>query len=239
MIVFPDNWQQDYSEFIGIDPILYAINLLDMMRITIEEIKVPHLAYSGGIDSTIVLCLLTEFFGQNKVHTYTISSRKGHPDIEYAKSGSKLYRSIHHEFIVTPSFSKEDKFDGDNAVRQLFENVKKYTDKIICCDGLDEFMCGYYDHLEGSIEIYKYYLSRLFSDHLDPLNKLSKNIKVFLPYLDPYMINIMTNIELYYKVDNNNRKKIVTLMAKELNIPDYIINRNKYGFCDAFMDKDK
>lgn len=240
MIVFPKKWRKDYTTYIHYPYLkIYAQYLLELIKVIIEEIKVPHLAYSGGIDSTIMLCLLTEFFGRDKVHTYVISSRKDHPDIIFAEKGSKLFHAIHHEFIVLPEEMSRDDLRGDNAVRQLFSNVRKYTDNIICCDGIDEFMCGYYGHLGASKSSYKYYISKLVSDHLVPLHKASKDVKVYLPYLDTYLVESMDDIHLRYKVDNYNRKKIVTLMAEILNIPDEFINRNKYGFCDAFIDKDK
>lgn len=240
MIVFPKEWEKDYTKYIYLPRLeIYAEHLLELTSIVIEEIKVTHLAYSGGIDSTIMLCLLTKFFGLGKIHTYTISSREDHPDVIFARKGSELFGSIHHEFIVTPEEMGPNDFLGDNAVRQLFSNVKEYTDKIICCDGIDEFMCGYYDHLGASSEAYEYYISKLTSDHLIPLHKGSENVKVYLPYLDPHIIAAMVNIDIRYKVDNNNRKKIVTLMAKTIDIPDEFINRNKYGFCEAFRDQNK
>lgn len=240
MIVFPKEWKKDYTDYIHQPSLkIYADYLLELMRIVVEEIKVTHLAYSGGIDSTIMLCLLTKFFGRGKIHTYTTSSREDHPDVLFARKGSELFGSIHHEFIVTPEEMGPNDFQGDNAVRQLFSNVKEYTDKIICCDGIDEFMCGYYDHLGASEEAYRYYISKLTSDHLIPLHKGSGDVKVYLPYLDPYLVESMSDISLQYKVDNNNRKKIITLMAKTIDIPDEFINRNKYGFVDAFIENDK
>jgi len=240
MIVFPKEWRKDYTDCIHQYSLkIYADYLLELMRIVVEEIKVPHLAYSGGIDSTIMLYLLTEFFGRDKIHTYVISSRSDHPDVIFARKGSELFGSIHHEFIVTPEEMGPNDFQGDNAVRQLFSNVKEYTDKIICCDGIDEFMCGYYDHLGASSEAYEYYISILTSDHLIPLHKGSGDVKVYLPYLDPHFVGAMSGIDLRYKVDNNNRKKIISLIAEILNIPKEFIYRNKYGFCEAFREIDK
>jgi hypothetical protein len=240
MIVFPKKWRKDYTEYICQPSLkIYADYLLELINIIVEEIKVPHLAYSGGIDSTLMLHSLTNFFGRDKIHTYTISSREDHPDILFARKGSELFGSIHHEFIKLPAESEPDDFKGDNAVRQFFGEVKKHTDRIICCDGIDEFMCGYYDHLGASSEAYEYYISKLTSDHLIPLNKASGNIKVYLPYLDPYLVESMSDISLRYKVDRKERKKIITLMAEMINIPKEFIYRNKYGFCDAFIDQDK
>lgn len=239
MIVYPINWFKKYEDFIVYDcennfNIIYFIKLLKEI---ISDIGVNHLAYSGGIDSTILLCLMSNLF--DKVSTYTISHRRDHKDILFAKIGSDLYKSQHHEFIVTPNRDENDKFGGDDAVRQLFENMNTYTDKIICGDGIDEFMCGYYAHMDISYETYIRFLKELLPNHLIPLDKNSYDVKVFLPYLNDKVVDIMKIIPLTDKVDRCNRKKIMISIAKHLNIPESIIYRNKYGFVDAFIEKDK
>jgi asparagine synthetase B (glutamine-hydrolysing) len=236
MIVYPDNWKKDYSGYsdydIDIGPIVELV-----LKDAIRYINVNHLAYSGGIDSTVMLALLRQIY--SKVHTYTISSRKDHPDAAFARLGSEKYETDHHEFIVEPTKVETDKFMGDNAVRQFFENVSEHTDKIITCDGVDEFMCGYYDHMDGTQETYERYLRQLTPNHLIPLNDASKDIRVYVPYLDRGMMYIYRNIPLDAKVDGTTRKKIMVKIAEYLEVPREIIERNKYGFCDAFREEDK
>ncbi len=237
MIVYPKNWRVDYEKFalsekhVDVD----ISNIINVLYDVLKKINVNHLAYSGGVDSTIMLCLLTKIF--DNVFTYTISSREDHPDILFARYGSMTYNSTHKEFVVESTHAETDKFTGDNAVRQFFELVE--TNEIISCDGIDEFMCGYYAHQDLKHETYKYFLSRLLQGHLIPLNNSSKDIKVFLPYLDNNLINIFKHISLVEKVDLNIRKKIVCDIARHIEIPERIITRNKYGFCDAFIENDK
>jgi len=240
MIVYPEYWCKNYNDYdIDTDPELFANTFIDFLKINIEEIKVSHLAYSGGVDSTILLCLLTDYFGVDKVHTYTISLRDDHPDILFARQGAEFYRSIHHEFIVEPEDESIYENKGDNAVKQFYDKAKNYTDKMICGDGIDEFMCGYYLHCDESEETYRYFISRLLPDHLVPLHKNSGEVKVFLPYLESYILEFIQSIDLKHKVDSNSRKKIVMLAAKLLGIPSKFIDRNKYGFVDAFREIDK
>jgi len=237
MIVYPKEWQIKYEDLSQPNIILEIINTL---REILKELNVDCLAYSGGIDSTVMLAIMCRVF--DKVYTYTISSRANHPDVLFARQGSKFskfYKTIHREFIVAPTHKESDVFNGDNAVRQLFELLPSHTNKIICCDGIDEFMCGYYDHQENTEERYKHYLSRLLPDHLIPLHNNSGDIKVFEPYLDERLINIFRNIPLSEKVDSKNRKKIMFKIAFELGVPKEIIERNKYGFVDAFEKYDK
>lgn len=235
MIVHPKNWKQDYegSSDFHFDP----RGILNKLYLILKKINVPHITYSGGIDSTIILQIMSVSYYE-KVHTYTISSREDHPDIQFARKGSELYNTIHHEFIVKPTHVETDKFKGDNAVRQLFELIPEFTNKIICCDGIDEFMCGYYAHQKDPVDKYNYYLSKLLPNHLIPLNNASKDIEVFLPFLDDQLIDIYRKIPLSAKVDPKYRKKPIIEIAKYLDIPDEFIDRSKYGFCDAF-EKDK
>jgi len=195
MIVYPNDWEKEYEKY---DSFYFnPCELLSKLYIILKKINVPHLAYSGGLDST------------------------------------------HHEFIVEPTNIETDKFKGDNAVRQLFELLPEFTNKIICCDGVDEFMCGYYDHQKDTANKYNYYLSRLLPDNLIPLNNSSRDTEVYLPYLDTQLTDIYKKIPLTVKVDSKHRKKPIIEIAKHLDIPNEFINRNKYGFCDAFVEKDK
>lgn len=240
MIVYPKKWQLEYCNLYTYEnnnnvDILKIINMLEDILIAIN---IRHIAYSGGVDSTIILCLMSQLF--DNISTYTISCRKDHPDVKFASIGSKLYKSNHHEFIIGEEYKQDgDRDFGDNAVRRFFELSSKYIDKIICCDGIDEFMCGYYKHQDESEDTYRYYLSRLTPDYLVPLNKNSKNIKVFLPYLNKNLLDLIGIIPLNKKVDGTNRKKIIMKIADYLNIPKEISRRNKYGFCDAFIEKNK
>ncbi len=236
MIVYPKNWKKDYINYADYDMDVGPV-VERLLKDVIYYINVNHLAYSGGLDSTIMLALLKQTY--KTVHTYTISSRDDHPDVLFARFGSEKYETTHHEFIVEPTKADTDKFNGDNAVRQFFENVSEYTNKIITCDGVDEFMCGYYDHMNGTQKTYEHYLSRLTPDHLIPLNDASKKVRVYVPYLDGGMIYVYRSIPLAAKADENNRKKLMVRIAQYLGVPREIIERNKYGFCDAFRETDK
>lgn len=237
MIVMPTRWEKDYevlAQKISVDLDLIIDKIAEILR----KIDVPHLAYSGGVDSSIMLAIMSAVYTK-QIHTYTISSRQDHPDVKFARMGSKRFETKHHEFIVTPTTRKTDRFPGDNAVRQFFEKVRKHTDEIICCDGIDEFMCGYYDHLNGSQDTYRAYLSRLTPDHLIPLDSNSGNTKVFLPYLSDSLIGIYRMIPLHAKTSATNTKIIMKAIAMKVYVTKEIIERNKYGFCDAFVEKDK
>ncbi|MEE9574175.1 MAG: asparagine synthase-related protein [Candidatus Neomarinimicrobiota bacterium] len=237
MIIYPKNWRVKYEELVPNNPSedVNIKKIIDRLTEVIVKIDIRDLMFSGGVDSTIMLCLMSKVF--DDISTYTISVREDHPDIIFSRVGSSIYKSNHHEFIVKPTPNQPL---GDDAVRQLFIKSSEFTDSVICCDGIDEFMCGYYKHMESQhLKSYKWFLSRLLPDHLVPLNENSKDTKVYLPYLDKEIISIFSNIPLYKKINSKNRKMVTCDMARYLGIRGDFIYRNKYGFCDAFLEKDK
>lgn len=233
MIVFPENWKELDLKFKFDETQKFSSkDFIKILRNILGELKVFNLTYSGGIDSTIVLSLLSKIYDQ--VNTYSISCRVDHPDIKFARLGSNYYKNNHHEFIVIPERNNRS---GDTAVKILFDRLD--CPAIICCDGIDELTCGYYDHLTLKQKTYEYYLERLIPNHLIPLNKNSGDTQVYLPYLDPRIIKMLINLPLKEKINLYTRKMPVVKTAHELEIPVEIIERNKYGFCDAFREKDK
>lgn len=231
MIVFPRNWKKDYRHEQLQDNCNHSIDkIIEILREILVKINIRRLAYSGGIDSTIILALLSEIYPE--VHTFTISNREDHPDVIFARKGSDIYGSIHHEFICEDMSGK----DGDEAVKKLFELSK--TGSMICCDGIDEYMCGYYAHMKDrDYQTYEYFLERLTPDHLEPLDANSGKCEVYLPFLDDELVKIYQSIPFEEKVIE--RKIITKQIARKLAIDESIIDRNKYGFCDAFIKCNK
>ena len=182
---------------------------------------------------------MIEAYGKQNIRAFTIALNENHPDYIYSNKIARHF-GIDHEIFVPYSKPERCKYDypGDEIVRLFYENlVLKNIKKIICCDGIDEFNCGYYDHQKYLDEnTYYYFLTKLKKEQLEPLNRNSKNINVYLPYIDERLILLFSQIPLKNKVDSNFRKKIVLKMAKD-KIPDEIIRRRKYGFCDAMKIK--
>jgi len=231
MIVYPENWRQDYYKYadvssVGDAPVGAFVELLEDV---LDSIEVDTLAYSGGIDSTVMLDILSHFY---QAHTFTIASRNEHPDALFAKIGSLIYQTKHQTMITGINAN-------GNVYETFFDMLPVDVTKIICCDGIDEFMCGYYDHQTEPEEKYAYYLGRLTPDHLEALNSESKGVEIYLPYLNAEMIDFCTSIPLSAKVDDKHRKIYIRRVAGFLGIDDTIIDRNKYGFCDAFLTEDK
>ena len=234
MIAYPDNWQE-----IGIPIQIKQIE--DIILQILSDINCISLSFSGGIDSSLMLHYMAGLYGHVEVYTMGVSEE--HPDVVFSKMMARRFRNAVHRIYI-PTIAEieaeeqtETDFAGDYIVRMFYKFVANYTAEIIACDTIDEFMCGYYAHQEDPSEATYYkYIRELQELHLMPLNKNSGNVKVYLPYADPRLIYLLSQIPLFDKVDQTNRKKVMQALAGN-KVPQEIIMRHKYGFCDAFTIK--
>lgn len=229
MIVFPDNW-----ETIG-QPIDY-IRIQDTLCLILTEIGCRNLSLSGGLDSSYMLYCMTQVFGPDNIHSYTVVGGKEHPDYVYSKMITDYFKVKWHPWILLP----DDYSDGDLAIRAFYDHLTDSgVNQIIACDGIDEYMCGYYAHQDHPNEdSYRLYLSDLRDKHLIPLDKNSFGVSVFLPYLDNDLVGLYSQIPVEKKVDHGHRKKVMMNLANG-KIPVQILERRKYGFCDAGLQDRK
>jgi len=228
MIVFPNNWKD-----IG-----QPISLLKIENTILEilsEIPCASLALSGGVDSCLLLYYMQRV--KKKVRAFTMGKTLEHPDVVYSQSIVASLGGIDNHVIYIPS-EEEIKKAGGYVYSLFYDYVIKYTDTMIAGDGIDEFMCGYYSHQKnpGEGEYYKFMRS-LLPDHLIPLDAESGDVKVYLPYIDNRLIQLVSQIPTWLKVDKNSRKKIIMSLAKD-KLPSSILERWKYGFCDALNIKE-
>ena len=230
MIVYPDNYRS-IGQPVQVERIEEAILQV------LTEINCNCISLSGGLDSSLMLYYMSQVY--HEVLAITMGCSEKHPDVEYAKLAVSQFDNVFHEIYIPSSLdlleSKKPywEFDGDRAVSLFYDYAKHCTDSIVACDGIDEFMCGYYAHQEQPCEATYYeYLRKLRDTQLIPLHRNSKDVKVYLPYLDERLLALYSQIPVKDKVDTEHRKKILVEMAKG-KVPDAIISRRKYGFLDV------
>lgn len=233
MIVYPSDW-----EFIG-QPV--TTERLEHLLLTIlGEIDCNDLSFSGGLDSSVMLYYLSR--NRAKVRAWTIGLSEDHPDVVYSRRIAKLFGNVEHTvFIPTRDdielATMDNDLPGDEAVRLFYGLYGSHGSSIIACDGVDELMCGYYDHQRcPSYDTFFHHLRALRPEHLLPLHENSGNIRVYLPYLDFRFASSLLSTPIDNKVDSSNRKKLMVELASG-KLPDDAINRWKYGFCDALRIK--
>lgn len=243
MIVFPKNWNA-IGCHIGIQEIETRL------RKVIWSIGCNCLSFSGGLDSSLLLyymCSVREPISLDypravPVICFTAGRPvkdglilKEHPDVTYSKEVVKYFRKKFEHIDITHYIFHLGEDEKGNGIKLFYEFIAKRANEIIAGDGIDEFMGGYYDHQFSWINRSQTYYDRIWGlqkDHLIPLNENSGKVRVYLPYIDDSLINLYTQIPLSEKVDDTARKKVMVALAKG-KVPDEILLRRKYGFCDV------
>lgn len=232
MIVYPRNWQKG-GRPITLEQIETAIlNVL-------SEIDCSMITLSGGLDSSLILYYMSR--QRAAVTAFTIAASQYHPDAIYSQLIVSQLPNVKH-ILYIPTKEDAESMDvmndmpGDSAVRLLYRVIAKHTDSVVACDGIDEFLCGYYTHRQSPTEkIYYQHLRELQDLHLIPLDKNSGSVNVYLPYLAPEVVSLFSQIPVSEKVDSKSRKKVLVGLAQG-KLPDAIINRRKYGFNSALSN---
>ncbi len=228
MIVHPENW--DY---------IYKLPTLDeiesVMSNAIRETGCPNLCLSGGVDSSLTLHFMAQVF--SSIKCFTIAGSMSHPDVYYSKIVAEEYGVEHLVCIPTKDEIETNKvdgdLDGDVAVRLLHQFIAKHTDKVISADCIDELDCGYYTHQKEPTDYtFRKLLAELRSSHLEPLNRNSGSVQVYLPYATPEVVNMFLRIPVSEKVNSSTRKHHIMHIASKY-LPEDIILRRKYGLCSA------
>jgi len=79
--------------------------LMSLLDVAVKRCNIDENAgafLSGGIDSSTISGVLSKV-SQNKVHTYSIGfDAEGYDEIEFARTTSEHFKTIQHEYYVTP-----------------------------------------------------------------------------------------------------------------------------------------
>jgi len=205
MVVFPENFYTIGKEI--------TISQIEKTILEIVgDINCNCLSLSGGLDSSLMLWFMLQV--HKKVNTFTIGYPSSHPDIEHSiLVASSFGNRVNHNTYV-PNLKDIGNRTGNEAVKLFYKFVGNHTNKIIACDGIDEYACGYYSHQENpSDETYYKHIQELCEKHLIPLHCNSGNVKVFLPYLDSRLIFLLSQIPINKKVTAKQRKILMMKMS--------------------------
>ena len=134
MIFFPENWKSIGKEI--------TVKMLEQRLLeVVENIGCRNLSLSGGLDSSLMLWFMAQVFEVSTIHCYTIALHERHPDYFYANKMGK-FLNVNVTCFVPPISPT----DPDEIVKMFYLFVlSQGVERIIACDGIDEFMCGYYD----------------------------------------------------------------------------------------------
>ncbi len=223
MIVYPENWSE-----VGLPVGIGQIEAT--MEKVVAGIDCNNLSFSGGIDSSLLLYWMLK--QGRKVKTYTVACNAGHPDADYALRVIKDLQDEFNTHIEADIVCYETGIHSDEAVVSFYLNLeRKGVTDIITGDGIDELMCGYYPHQESPTEeTYYSYLRKMQDEQLGPLHQNSGGVRVYIPYMDKRIVDLLVRVPVSEKVNKEGRKLLMQRIA-EKKLPQYVIDRRKFGFC--------
>lgn len=212
---------------------------------------------SGGLDSSFCLAKIRQLVGSEvPIHTFTIGGSERYPDVQFARSVSGFFSTVHHEWIPSEKeireaerklysqWRDEPRRPGNVAVFLTYQNIARNGFKcVIAHDGIDELLGGYWDHRkhddeQKKMEAFQDFWSRLEQEHLALLERKAQyfGVKVILPYLQKAVVEYIAKIPLRSRTTFKESKVPLRTIAKKY-LPKEVIGRNKKGFCSA-LDKE-
>ena len=203
-----------------------------------ESVAVP---FSGGLDSSIIAHIAKEHVG---VNLYT-TGLEGASDLGAAKSAAELLElplntlMIQEVELVEAIPTVVSLIKTVNPVRvsislPLFIVAESCREKILLVgQGADELYAGYFRYVEMDCDTLR---SELVKDIKDVKAKWILNDKrlanyfgkeLRTPYLEKHLIDASQDIPVGYKIYKGVRKYILRELAREIGLPDEIVNRPK------------
>ncbi len=193
------------------------------------------LAYSGGLDSSLLFAL-----SDYKLIPYSLGFSYS-KDIENVDNSS-LILNINVKKIYL------DDMDIQNYIDELYKIDKKITKLelgyelvlfilmdyisekyVVTGQGADELFYGYHRFLDNPHLKNDSYLNRLFNVTLPREKKMAEyyDKELITPYLSPDILNIKYKITRDINIYDNRNKMVLREIAKKINMPEELYNRNK------------
>ena len=227
--------------------------LLDNIKNSISKIvpkKKIGIAFSGGVDSTLISKICTDM-GFDLV-LLTIGFYESH-EIIFSKEVNECLNYSHHILEIDPETFPKITFDIRKVINNdnlswnenciAFHYVSKLAkslnlDTVITGNGIDELFCGYNVYREafsgGEIRI-----NEIMGLKLDNELKMMKavnviasefNVKILQPLLSTKFIEYAKTVPISEKIHSSDdlyRKHIIRKLATEVNVPEISYNKRK------------
>ena len=227
--------------------------LFDKIKTAISETvteKKIGIAYSGGVDSTLVSKICTDM-GYDVI-LLTIGFSESH-DIEFSKEVNQFLNYSHHVLEIDPDTFPKITTDIHKVINTdnlswnenciAFYYVSKLAkslnlDTVITGNGIDELFCGYNAYREaftgGETKI-----NQVMDLKLDNELKMMKavnviasefDVKILQPLLSPKFIEYAKTVPISEKIlssDDLYRKHIIRKLAIKVGVPELSCNKRK------------
>ena len=210
---------------------------------------------SGGLDSSIIACLLCNLIGSKNVRTYSVGM-KDSLDLKYAKKVAEYLGTTHKEVIFTPE-------DGLSLLPQIIYDTETYdvttirasTPMWILCkwitdntsdtvifsgEGSDELFCGYlYFHnapspMDASQESDRLIKNLYLYDVLRADRAVScHGLELRVPFLDRDVYKYSRSLSPDQLAPSKGWEKLLLREAFVGKLPDEVLWRRKNGLSDG------
>lgn len=217
--------------------------LIEALNIAIKEALArsnkPGILLSGGVDSSLLALLVKEQCPN--IPCFTIGSSPQHPDVVAAmRLATEFDLDLqvylpNKDAIATAGQRIKTNNLGDDAVLLALEFAGKFVTDILATDGIDELMGGYWWHVNRNDQFpeteqaFKHFWNQLEPKHLEPMFKSAEmvGIDVHWVFLDPDVVNYIS------RIPRGISKAYWKETAKQVGVPEWIIQRSKRGFVHA------
>ncbi|WP_407282110.1 diphthine--ammonia ligase [Methanolobus sp. WCC1] len=223
--------------------------LKDSISIRMPEEKFGIL-FSGGLDSTIIACLC-KLMGKNPgidftCYTAGLAGVQLPPDVEYAKKmayelGLDLKIKIIDLDEVEEYLKDVVPLVEDSNVPKVGVALTMYAACVAAREdgirvmfsgsGADEIFAGYDRHKRSTdisrdcyADVLKIYEKNTYRDDVVSMNN---NIELRVPYLDKRFVDYCLKIPPEYKINEEQNKLILRMLAEEIGIPAEVNQRRK------------
>ena len=240
------NWKDlEKKEDFNIEDIKNQLILSVKNQIPTDFSKAISISLSGGIDSTLVLCILKQCFPDNQIDAISI---KFSDSVDETETASKIAKEIgvdHH--VVEVDNMLERLSDAISITKLPFwdihwfyvvEKAKKFSNYLVSGDGGDELFGGYefrYSKFLSQIsqnsnptQKIQAYLSCHERDHVPEQNEVFEKKSKFdwqelYDRLYPFFDNVLSPIEQVFLADYNgkllyNFSLVNNLLTKNSNL---------------------
>jgi len=166
-------WDLNYESTTDVDEHDLAQRLLHLMKTSLRNrmiSDVPLGAFlSGGIDSSIVVGLMSQIHSQ-PIKTFSIGfNEKNYSEIPYARVVAKRFNTDHHELVVEPVIHDllpklvrhfDEPFGGPSAVPTYLvsELARRHVTVALSGDGGDEVFLGYDSYSAARSRRYRHWI---------------------------------------------------------------------------------